>query len=65
MVRQFSEKFRRRLKSFMAALAESCATPDRGYAMVPVPVAARRPMSGYDYKQFAGLACGAALEQPD
>ena len=46
---QFSEKFRRRLKSFMAALAESCAAPDRGDALVAVPVAAPRPMSAYDY----------------
>jgi len=45
---QFSEQFRRWLKSFMA-LAESCAAPDRGDAMVAVPVAVRRPMSAYDY----------------
>jgi len=49
MVMQFSEKFHRWLKSFMAALAESCAASDRGDAVVAVPVAARRPMSTYDY----------------
>jgi hypothetical protein len=49
MVMQFSEQFRRWFKSFIAALAESCAAPDRGDAMVAVPVAVRRPMSAYDY----------------
>jgi hypothetical protein len=49
MVMQFSEQFRRWLKSFMAALAESCAAPDRGDAMVAVPVAVRRLMTAYDY----------------
>jgi hypothetical protein len=49
MVVQFSEQFRRWLKSFMVALAESRATADRGDAMVAVPVAARRSTSTYDY----------------
>lgn len=49
MVMQFSEKLHRWLKSFMAALAESCAASDRGDAVVAVPVAARGPMSSYDY----------------
>jgi hypothetical protein len=49
MVMQFSEKFHRWLKSFTAALAESCAASDRGEAMVAVPVAARRPMRTYNY----------------
>jgi hypothetical protein len=49
MVMQFSEKFRRWLKSFTAALAEGCPAPDSGDAVVAVPVAARRPMSAYDY----------------
>jgi hypothetical protein len=46
---QFSEQFHRWLKSFTAALAEGCAAPDRGDAIVAVPVAVRRPMSAYDY----------------
>jgi hypothetical protein len=46
---RFSEQFSRWLKLFMAALAESRAAPNRGDAMVAVPVAARRPMSAYDY----------------
>lgn len=37
---QFSEQLHRWLKSFMAALAESCAASDRGDAVVAVPVAA-------------------------
>jgi hypothetical protein len=46
---RFSEQFSRWLKLFMAALAEGCAAPERGDAIVAVPVAARRPMSAYDY----------------
>jgi hypothetical protein len=46
MVMQFSEQFRRWLKSFMAALAESRAAADRCNAMVvAVPISARRRMS--------------------
>jgi hypothetical protein len=52
MVMQFSEQFRRWLKSFMAALAESRAAADRGDAMVAVPISARRPMSIYDYNNL-------------
>ena len=49
MVIQFSEQFLRWLKAFMGALGEGSVAPDRGEAVVAVPVAARRPMSAYDY----------------
>jgi hypothetical protein len=49
MVMQFSEQFSRWLNSSMAALAEGRAAPDRGDAMVAVPVPARRPTAAMQW----------------
>ena len=46
---QFSEQFRPWLQAFMGALGEGRVAPDRGDAIVAVPIGARRPMSAYDY----------------